>query len=50
MDMLGDKTAGRNTQQYLASALWAGVTAGVVAMIKANGRHLCSRPRLCHLI
>ncbi|CAN7072481.1 unnamed protein product [Brassica oleracea var. botrytis] len=42
--------AGRNTQQYLASALWAGVTAGVVAMIKANGRHLCSRPRLCHLI
>ncbi|ESQ45330.1 hypothetical protein EUTSA_v10010245mg [Eutrema salsugineum] len=42
--------AGRNTQQYLASALWAGVTAGVVAMIKANGRHLCSKPRLCHLI
>nr|XP_018453446.1 PREDICTED: phosphoinositide phosphatase SAC8 [Raphanus sativus] len=42
--------AGRNTQQYLASALWAGVTAGVVAMIKVNGRHLCSRPRLCHLI
>ncbi|OAP02838.1 hypothetical protein AXX17_AT3G46210 [Arabidopsis thaliana] len=42
--------AGRNTQQYLASALWAGVTAGVVAMIKANGRHLTSRPRLCHLI
>ncbi|XP_019101906.1 PREDICTED: phosphoinositide phosphatase SAC8-like [Camelina sativa] len=42
--------AGRNTQQYLATALWAGVTAGVVAMIKANGRHLCSRPRLCHLI
>ncbi|CAH8308785.1 unnamed protein product [Eruca vesicaria subsp. sativa] len=42
--------AGRNTQQYLASALWAGVTAGVVAVIKANGRHLCSRPRLCHLI
>ncbi|CAN8254722.1 unnamed protein product [Cochlearia groenlandica] len=42
--------AGRNTQQYLASALWAGVTAGVVAMIKANGRQLCSRPRLCHLI
>ncbi|CDY16288.1 BnaC01g23230D [Brassica napus] len=42
--------AGRNTQHYLASALWAGVTAGVVAMIKANGRHLCSRPRLCHLI
>ncbi|KFK34427.1 hypothetical protein AALP_AA5G143400 [Arabis alpina] len=42
--------AGRNSQQYLASALWAGVTAGVVAMIKANGRHLCSKPRLCHLI
>ncbi|VVB05392.1 unnamed protein product [Arabis nemorensis] len=42
--------AGRNTQQYLASALWAGVTAGVVAIIKANGRHLCSKPRLCHLI
>ncbi|KAK4833565.1 hypothetical protein QYF36_007355 [Acer negundo] len=40
---------GRNTQQYLSSVLWAGVTAGVVAVIKANGRQFCSRPRLCNL-
>ncbi|TXG58824.1 hypothetical protein EZV62_016653 [Acer yangbiense] len=40
---------GRNTQQYLSSVLWAGVTAGVVAVIKANGRQFCSRPRLCSL-
>ncbi|KAL2902087.1 Phosphoinositide phosphatase SAC8 [Bienertia sinuspersici] len=41
---------GRNAQQYLSSVLWAGVTAGVMAVIKANGRQFCSRPRLCGLI
>ncbi|CAN0846689.1 Phosphoinositide phosphatase SAC8 [Linum grandiflorum] len=41
--------AGRNAQQYLSSVLWAGVTAGVMAVVKANGRQLCSRPRLCGL-
>ncbi|CAN1277063.1 Phosphoinositide phosphatase SAC8 [Linum perenne] len=41
--------AGRNAQQYLSSVLWAGVTAGVMAVVKANGRQFCSRPRLCGL-
>ncbi|KAK9699155.1 hypothetical protein RND81_08G156400 [Saponaria officinalis] len=41
---------GRNTQQYVSSVLCAGVTAGVMALIKANGRQFCSRPRLCGLI
>lgn len=41
--------AGRNSQQYVSSVLWAGVTAGVMALVKANGRQLCSRPRLCGL-
>ena len=42
--------AGRNTQQFMASVLWAGVTAGVMAVVKANGRQFCSRPRLCGLL
>ncbi|XP_010528958.1 PREDICTED: phosphoinositide phosphatase SAC8 isoform X2 [Tarenaya hassleriana] len=42
--------AGRNTQQFVSSAVLAGVTAGVVAVIKSNGRHFCSRPRLCRLL
>ncbi|KAG7960883.1 hypothetical protein I3843_10G149400 [Carya illinoinensis] len=42
--------AGRNAQQYMSSVLWAGVTAGVMAMVKANGRQFCSRPRLCGLL
>ncbi|GLT55711.1 hypothetical protein SLA2020_288070 [Shorea laevis] len=42
--------AGRNAQQYMSSMLWAGVTAGMVALVKANGRQLCSRPRLCGLL
>ncbi|KAL5742523.1 hypothetical protein ACOSP7_029255 [Xanthoceras sorbifolium] len=41
--------AGRNAQHYLSSVLWTGVAAGVVAVIKANGRQFCSRPRLCGL-
>ncbi|OWM67110.1 hypothetical protein CDL15_Pgr000562 [Punica granatum] len=42
--------AGRSAQQFISSALWAGVAAGVMAMVKANGRQLCSRPRLCGLL
>ncbi|XP_022945752.1 phosphoinositide phosphatase SAC8 isoform X1 [Cucurbita moschata] len=41
--------AGRNAQQFMSSVLWAGVTAGVMAVVKANGRQFCSRPRLCSL-
>ncbi|KMT12351.1 hypothetical protein BVRB_5g102860 isoform B [Beta vulgaris subsp. vulgaris] len=41
---------GRNAQQFVSSVLWAGVTAGVMALVKANGRQFCSRPRLCGLI
>ncbi|XP_047178432.1 phosphoinositide phosphatase SAC8 isoform X2 [Vigna umbellata] len=42
--------AGRNTHHYVSSVLCAGITAGVMAIVKANGRHLCSRPRLCGLL
>ncbi|KAI3408591.1 uncharacterized protein J3R85_020216 [Psidium guajava] len=42
--------AGRNTQRFVASVLCAGVAAGVMAMISANGRQFCSRPRLCGLL
>ncbi|XP_038905246.1 phosphoinositide phosphatase SAC8 isoform X4 [Benincasa hispida] len=41
--------AGRNAQQFMSSVLWAGVTAGVMAVVKANGKQFCSRPRLCSL-
>ncbi|GKV22002.1 hypothetical protein SLEP1_g31911 [Rubroshorea leprosula] len=30
--------AGRNAQQYMSSMIWAGVTAGMAALVKANGR------------
>ncbi|WJX76697.1 Phosphoinositide phosphatase sac8 [Trifolium repens] len=42
--------AGRNAQQYVSSVLCAGITAGVMAIVKANGRQFCSRPRLCGLL
>ncbi|KAJ8533775.1 hypothetical protein K7X08_007099 [Anisodus acutangulus] len=42
--------AGRNTNTFLSSALCAGVTAGVMAIVKSNGRQICSRPRLCGLL
>ncbi|GMJ03236.1 SAC domain-containing protein 8 [Hibiscus trionum] len=42
--------AGRNSQHYVSSVVWAGVTAGVMALVKANGRQFCSRPRLCRLV
>ncbi|KAK7339901.1 hypothetical protein VNO77_20587 [Canavalia gladiata] len=42
--------AGRNAQHYVSSVLCAGITAGIMAIIKANGRQFCSRPRLCGLL
>ncbi|RDX98301.1 Phosphoinositide phosphatase SAC8 [Mucuna pruriens] len=36
--------AGRNGQHYVSSVLCAGITAGVLAIVKANGRQFCSRP------
>ncbi|KAF7825526.1 phosphoinositide phosphatase SAC8 isoform X1 [Senna tora] len=42
--------ASRNAQQYWSSIVCAGVTAGVMAIVKANGRQFCSRPRLCGLL
>ena len=41
---------GRSAQQFMSSVIWAGVTAGVMAVVKANGRQFCSRPRLCGLL
>ncbi|XP_052882515.1 phosphoinositide phosphatase SAC8 isoform X1 [Gossypium arboreum] len=42
--------AARNAQHYVSSVVWAGVTAGAMALVKANGRQFCSRPRLCRLL
>nr|XP_027186218.1 phosphoinositide phosphatase SAC8 isoform X3 [Cicer arietinum] len=42
--------AGRNAQHCVSSVLCAGITAGVMAIVKANGRQFCSRPRLCGLL
>nr|XP_025695586.1 phosphoinositide phosphatase SAC8 isoform X3 [Arachis hypogaea] len=41
---------GRNVHQYVSTAICAGITAGVMAILKANGRQFCSRPRLCGLL
>ncbi|XP_022893525.1 phosphoinositide phosphatase SAC8 isoform X2 [Olea europaea var. sylvestris] len=41
--------AGRNAQSFLSSVVCAGLTAGLMAVIKSNGRQFCSRPRLCGL-
>ncbi|XP_020192883.1 phosphoinositide phosphatase SAC8 isoform X8 [Aegilops tauschii subsp. strangulata] len=41
---------GRSAQHLISSIIFAGLTAGVVALVKANGKQLCSRPRLCGLI
>jgi len=38
--------AGRHAQQHLSTVIWA----GVMAVVKANGRQFCPRPRLCGLI
>lgn len=39
----------RNSQQVVTSVIWVGLTAGLMAFAKTNGRWLCSRPRLCNL-
>ncbi|KAL6574589.1 Phosphoinositide phosphatase sac8 [Orobanche minor] len=41
--------AGRNAQHILSSMVCAGVAAGLMAIIRANGRQICSKPRLCGL-
>ncbi|XP_044375542.1 phosphoinositide phosphatase SAC8 isoform X1 [Triticum aestivum] len=41
---------GRSAQHLISFIIFAGLTAGVVALVKANGKQLCSRPRLCGLI
>lgn len=41
---------GRNAQHLISSLICAGLTVGVVALVKANGKQFCSRPRLCGLI
>ncbi|KAF8402631.1 hypothetical protein HHK36_010720 [Tetracentron sinense] len=42
--------AGRYAHHFVSSVLCAGLVAGVMAMVKANGRQFCSRPRLCGLL
>ncbi|KAH7866717.1 hypothetical protein Vadar_023988 [Vaccinium darrowii] len=42
--------AGRNAQSFLSSIICASATAGMMALVKANGRQFCSRPRLCGLL
>lgn len=42
--------AGQNAQSFVSSLLCAGATAGVMALVKSNGRQICSRPRLCGLL
>lgn len=41
---------GRSAPLLVSSVVWAGVTAGIMALAKANGRQFCCRPRLCGLI
>ncbi|KAL3826123.1 hypothetical protein ACJIZ3_022152 [Penstemon smallii] len=42
--------AGRNAQHFVSSMVCAGVAAGLMAVVKANGRQFCSKPRLCGLL
>ncbi|KAM0027760.1 putative phosphatidylinositol-3,4-bisphosphate 4-phosphatase [Helianthus debilis subsp. tardiflorus] len=42
--------AGQNAQTVISSVICAGATAGMMALVKANGRQICSRPRLCGLL
>ncbi|KAL5710176.1 Phosphoinositide phosphatase sac8 [Ranunculus cassubicifolius] len=41
---------GRNAQHFVSSVVWAGLAAGAMAVVKANGRQFCSRPQLCGLL
>ncbi|RZB52880.1 Phosphoinositide phosphatase SAC8 [Glycine soja] len=42
--------ASQNTQHYVSTVLCVVISVGVMAIVKANGRHLSSRPRLCGLL
>ncbi|XP_024982161.1 phosphoinositide phosphatase SAC8 isoform X1 [Cynara cardunculus var. scolymus] len=42
--------AGQNAQSVISSIVCVGATAGMMALMKANGRQICSRPRLCGLL
>ncbi|KAG4925270.1 hypothetical protein JHK87_050810 [Glycine soja] len=42
--------ASQNTQHYVSSVLCVVISVGVMAIVKANGRHLSSRPRLRGLL
>ncbi|GMP51249.1 hypothetical protein CsSME_00017550 [Camellia sinensis var. sinensis] len=43
--------AGRNAQHLMmSSVICAGIAAGMMALVKVNGRQFCSRPRLCGLL
>ncbi|XP_024982162.1 phosphoinositide phosphatase SAC8 isoform X2 [Cynara cardunculus var. scolymus] len=41
---------GQNAQSVISSIVCVGATAGMMALMKANGRQICSRPRLCGLL
>ncbi|WOH10955.1 hypothetical protein DCAR_0830432 [Daucus carota subsp. sativus] len=42
--------AGQNAQSFISSLVCASATAGVMALVKSNGRQICSKPRLCGLL
>lgn len=42
--------AGRKAETFMSSIICAGVAAGMLAVVKSNGRQICSRPRLCGLL
>ncbi|KAH7388304.1 hypothetical protein KP509_16G069200 [Ceratopteris richardii] len=44
------RQVGESIYHFISSALWAGLTAGMAAFVKANGQQFCSRPRLCRLL
>uniref|UniRef100_A0A0E0KCD8 SAC domain-containing protein n=1 Tax=Oryza punctata TaxID=4537 RepID=A0A0E0KCD8_ORYPU len=39
------QAVGRNAQHFITSIICAGLTAGVVALVKANGKQFCSKPQ-----
>ncbi|RWV96533.1 hypothetical protein BHE74_00013803 [Ensete ventricosum] len=41
---------GGNSTHVVSSVLLAGLSAGVVPLVKANWKQFCSRPRLCGLL
>ena len=42
-----DCAVSEEAYQYVSGVLVAGIAAGVTALLRANGRLFCSRPRLC---